>query len=203
MFQTRARQLGQATGSYPLAYIISFLILLLAPPAQAPAQTPNTPQTPATATLPPTVRAHQRFLARHGLRPHSATPASRPAPQSVTPQALSSATWSPAGPLGVNSPTWGLVSGRISALAFDPSDASGNHLYAGTTGGGLWVSQNAASSTSSAVQFLPLTDNLGALSGAADASLSVGAVTVQPGTGVLLVGLGDTNDAEGMAQRLG
>jgi len=197
VFQTRARQLGQATGSYPLAYIISFLILflLLAPPAQAPAQAPNTPQAPATATLPPTVRAHQRFLARHGLRPRSATPASRPAPQSVASQALSSATWSPAGPLGVNSPTWGLVSGRISALAFDPSDPSGNHLYAGTTGGGLWVSQNAASSTSSAVQFLPLTDNLGALSGAADASLSVGAVTVQPGTGVLLVGLGDTNDA--------
>jgi hypothetical protein len=46
------------------------------------------------------------------------------------------------------------------------------------------------------VQFLPLTDSLPALSGAAQAGISVGAVTVQPGgTGVVLAGLGDPNDA--------
>lgn len=88
------------------------------------------------------------------------------------------------------------MTGRVSAIAFDPSDATGNHLFAGTTGGGLWQSQNAVASTPANVQFLPLTDNLGALTGALEAGISVGAVTVQPGgTGVVLAGLGDPNDA--------
>jgi hypothetical protein len=41
-----------------------------------------------------------------------------------------------------------------------------------------------------------MTDTLGAMSGARDASISVGAITVQPGgTGVILAGTGDPNDA--------
>lgn len=100
------------------------------------------------------------------------------------------------GPVGVNSLSFGLVTGRVSAIALDPSDATGNHAFVGTTGGGLWQSQNAAAATPTSVQFLPLTDNLAALSGAQDAGISVGAVTVQPGgTGVVLAGLGDPNDA--------
>ncbi len=64
----------------------------------------------------------------------------------------------------------------------------------GTTGGGLWKSQNAAAA--SGVVFTPVTDGLGALSGIQSAGVSVGAVTVQPGaTGVVLAGLGDPNDA--------
>ena len=60
----------------------------------------------------------------------------------------------------------------------------------------MWQSQNAAATTSANVQFLPLTDNLSALSGAPEAGISVGAVTVQPGgTGVVLAGLGDPSDA--------
>jgi hypothetical protein len=44
--------------------------------------------------------------------------------------------------------------------------------------------------------FTPLTDQPGALSGAFDASISIGALTVQPGaTGVILAGTGDPNDA--------
>jgi len=98
--------------------------------------------------------------------------------------------------VGVNSLEFGLVTGRVSAIALDPSDASGNHVFVGTAGGGLWKSQNAAAGTTSAVQFLPLTDSLPALSGAVQAGVSVGAVTVQPGaTGVVLAGLGDPNDA--------
>ena len=100
------------------------------------------------------------------------------------------------GPVGVNSVSYGLVSGRISSVALDPSDATGNHVFVGTTGGGLWASQNAAASTAGSVVFVPVTDGLGALSGVLDAGVSVGAVTVQPGgTGVVLAGLGDPNDA--------
>jgi len=39
-------------------------------------------------------------------------------------------------PTAVLSQSFGLVTGRISALALDPSDATGNTLYVGTTGGG-------------------------------------------------------------------
>ncbi len=90
---------------------------------------------------------------------------------------------------------YGLVTGRVSALALDPADATGNHLYVGTTGGGVWEAQNAAVSNVSLISFAPLTDAVGALGGAEDASISIGALTVQPGgTGVVLAGTGDPND---------
>jgi len=89
-----------------------------------------------------------------------------------------------------------LVTGRVSSLALDPADTGGNTLYVGTTGGGVWKATNAAALTPSAISFTPLTDGLEALSGDPDASLSIGAVTVQPqGTGVILAGTGDPNDA--------
>ena len=106
-----------------------------------------------------------------------------------------SATWQPLGPTAVITPDFGLVTGRISAIALDPSDATGNHLYIGTTGGGVWSSSNAGTSTVSNIVFNPLTDALTALGGFADASISIGALTVQPGdTGVILAGTGDPND---------
>ena len=97
--------------------------------------------------------------------------------------------------MAVQTPNFGLVTGRVSALALDPSDATGNRLYAGTTGGGVWVANNAAASTPSTIVFTPLTDTVAALGGASDASISIGALTVQPGeTGVILAGTGDPND---------
>ena len=97
--------------------------------------------------------------------------------------------------MAVQTPNFGLVTGRVSALALDPSDATGNRIYAGTTGGGVWVSNNAAVFTSSSIVFTPLTDTVAALGGASDASISIGALTVQPGeTGVILAGTGDPND---------
>jgi hypothetical protein len=60
----------------------------------------------------------------------------------------------------------------------------------------VWQSQNAAASSPASVQFVPLTDHLAALSGVLEPAISVGAVSVQPGgTGVVLAGLGDPNDA--------
>jgi hypothetical protein len=97
------------------------------------------------------------------------------------------AAWQPLGPNAVTSPTFGNLTGRITALAADPNDATGNTLYLGTTGGGVWKSTNAASSLAS-VTFSPLTD--------AQASLSVGALAVQPAANpVVLAGTGDSNDA--------
>ena len=123
-------------------------------------------------------------LSRRGL-------AAKAQPQS----AQGTAAWLPLGPAAVQSQSFGLVTGRISSLALDPSDATGNTLYVGTTGGGVWKSQNANTSSAANISFAPLMDNLPAMSGAADASISIGAVTVQPGgTGVILAGTGDPND---------
>jgi hypothetical protein len=103
--------------------------------------------------------------------------------------------WKAAGPAQVSTSSYGLVTGRVTSIAADPSDATGNTVYLGTTGGGVWKSVNAAGAPSAAV-FLPLTDTLPAYSGGALASLSIGAVSVQPGgAGVILAGTGDPNDA--------
>ncbi|HEY1255416.1 MAG TPA: choice-of-anchor D domain-containing protein [Terracidiphilus sp.] len=104
--------------------------------------------------------------------------------------------WQPLGPVGVISQNYGLVTGRITALALDSSDTTGNTLFVGTTGGGVWKSQNAGTSNTSEIVFTVRTDELPALSGVLDASISIGALSVQPGgTGVVLAGTGDPNDA--------
>ncbi|MEZ2347939.1 choice-of-anchor D domain-containing protein [Terriglobus sp. RCC_193] len=116
----------------------------------------------------------------------------------VQAQATSLATpWIAVGPVQVQSLSYGLVTGRVTSLALDPNDASNNTLYVGTSGGGVWKSTNAASSPAS---FAPLTDTLSVFSPNAGTSaipsLSIGAVSVQPGgTGVILAGTGDPNDA--------
>jgi hypothetical protein len=107
------------------------------------------------------------------------------------------ATWSAVGPIQVASQRYGLVSGRVSAVAVDPTDATGNTVYVGTTGGGVWKSVNAAGAAGS-VLFAQLTDVLPVFSanagGVAIPSLSIGAVSVSP-SGVVLAGTGDANDA--------
>ena len=107
-----------------------------------------------------------------------------------------SATWQPLGPAQVASLTYGSVTGRVTTIAIDPVDATGNTVYLGTTGGGVWKSTNAAGPAAS-VSFTPLTDTLPVFSPNAESvavpSLSIGAVSVQ--SGVILAGTGDPNDA--------
>ncbi|HEU5341074.1 choice-of-anchor D domain-containing protein [Edaphobacter sp.] len=104
--------------------------------------------------------------------------------------------WQPVGPGQVSSVRYGNVSGRVTSIAIDPSDPTGNTVYVGTTGGGLWKSTNAAGPATS-VTFAPLTDTLPVFSAntgsSAIPSLSIGAVSVQ--NGVVLAGTGDPNDA--------
>ena len=107
------------------------------------------------------------------------------------------AAWQPVGPAQVQSLSYGAVSGRVTSIAVDLGDASGNTVYVGAAGGGVWKSTNAAG-PASAVQFMPLTDTLPVFSGnagsAATASLSIGAISVQTG-GIVLAGTGDPNDS--------
>ncbi len=167
------------------------------------------------ANLPPQVVAAERFLAQRGWNRdrargstdggsqawagagHLSRRANATAAQvQAQAETQGTATWQPLGPAAVQSQNYGLVTGRISALALDPSDTTGNTLYVGTTGGGVWRSQNANSFSPANITFTALTDDLSVLSGVADASISIGALTVQPGgTGVILAGTGDPNDA--------
>jgi hypothetical protein len=91
---------------------------------------------------------------------------------------VSTATWESIGPAAVQTPDFDLVTGRITAVALDPSDSTGNRLYVGTTGGGVWVAQNAATSNTSSIAFTPLTDFVQSLTTARDGSISIGALTV-------------------------
>ena len=104
------------------------------------------------------------------------------------------AAWTAVGPAQVASQRYGLVTGRVTAVAIDPADASGNTVYLGTTGGGVWKSVNAAG-PAAAVTFAPPTDALPVFSagGSALPSLTIGAVSVSGG--VVLAGTGDANDA--------
>jgi hypothetical protein len=117
-------------------------------------------------------------------------PSTQPLPAAIP---APSAVWNSIGPPQVSTSAWNLVSGRVLSIAADPSDSTGNTVYLGTEGGGVWKSTNAAASPSS-VTFTPLTDNLSVWSSSFLTSLSVGAVSVQPGgTGVILAGTGDPN----------
>lgn len=162
------------------------------------------------ATQPPQVRAARGFLARRGWAPgHGISPrtnAGRSTAQasalvalrSAATSATNTASWSQLGPSAVSSTNFGLIAGRVTALALDPGDATGNTLYVGTTGGGVWLSPNAATSDATTVAFSPMTDTVTNLSSATEPSLSIGALSVQPGqnvgAGVILAGTGDPND---------
>jgi hypothetical protein len=167
---------------------------------------PSSQQNNQLPHLPPRVTQAQRFLAQRGWSAHQITGVRQTRLRGVvvkpkvaaTANAAdnSTAAWQPLGPSAVVSANYGLVTGRVSSIALDTVDSTGNRMYVGTTGGGVWLSQNAGTSNASTVVFTPLTDTLSALSGARDASISIGALTVQPGgTGVILAGTGDPNDA--------
>lgn len=104
--------------------------------------------------------------------------------------------WTPLGPQPTaNTQFYGNVSGRVTALAVDPCDATGNTVYAGGADGGVWVSFNALSGNP--VTWQPLTDN--------EPSLSTGAIALaakpcqmfngHAQSNLILVGTGESNYA--------
>ena len=171
--------------------------------AQETTAAPGIKAGPQRPDPPPRVVQAERFLAQRGWTrggaqawPGAGHRSWRAKTAAAKPENQGGATWQALGPVAVQSQNFGLVTGRVSALALDPSDPTGNRLYLGTTGGGVWRSQNAGTSNLANITFTPLTDNLAALNSVADASISIGALTVQPGgTGVILAGTGDPNDA--------
>ena len=214
-----ARLRHASRGAWARIALVAWVPVLLSLRPAALAQTPIpaaqsklTPrQTLQSPRVPPRVSEAERFLAERGWTPgHRITPRAKAArngvlaspaarqPQNTTGSSTNpatNATWTALGPTAVQTPDFNLVTGRVAAIALDPSDATGNRLYIGTTGGGVWFANNAGAANTSLIAFTPLTDAVAALGGAVDASISIGALTVQPGgTGVILAGTGDPND---------
>src|SRR5579863_1138178 len=121
------------------------------------------------------------------------------ATQSSLQSPASSATWTPLGPVPLASDATGdgfqdyhQVSGRATAVAIDPADPTGNTVYIGGAQGGVWKSTNAASATANDVTWTPITDD--------QATLSIGAIAIQPGNSVptnsvILVGTGEADNS--------
>jgi hypothetical protein len=125
--------------------------------------------------------ANDRLAAVASYRQMLARPASVAVPDSAQP-------WTNVGPrpLHVTDPQydpsllgWTTVDGRVTSLAIDPRDTSGNTVYAGTAAGGVWRSTNGGTS------WTPVADSL--------PTLSIGALAVDPADGAVLVGTGEGN----------
>ncbi len=110
-----------------------------------------------------------------------------------------STTWTPLGPVPLASDATGngtqdyhQISGRVTAVAIDPADPSGNTVYIGGAQGGVWKSTNAANPAASTVTWTPLTDD--------QATLSIGAIAIQPGNSdptqsVILAATGEADNS--------
>ncbi|MGA9529122.1 MAG: sialidase family protein [Terriglobales bacterium] len=90
-------------------------------------------------------------------------------------------------PLLSDQNAYGAVAGRATAVAIDPTDATGNTIYVAASSGGVWKSTNAAAATAGSVTWSALTDQ--------QASLVNGAVSVKPDGSVVLVGTGEPDSA--------
>jgi hypothetical protein len=105
-------------------------------------------------------------------------------------------SWTPLGPQPTaNTAFYGNVSGRVTALAVDPCDATGNTVYAGGADGGVWASFNALSGNPAT--WKPLTDNQPSLSTGALALASKPCQTFNghAQSNLILVGTGESNYA--------
>jgi hypothetical protein len=99
---------------------------------------------------------------------------------------------------------YGFVSGRATAIAIDPNDASGNTVFIGGAYAGVWKSTNAGalSPDASAVNWTPLTDS--------QPTLAIGSIAVQPqlsnpnsANSIVLAGTGETDSSSDSYYGLG
>jgi subtilisin-like proprotein convertase family protein len=84
---------------------------------------------------------------------------------------LASSTWTPLGPASIGN---GGASSRITGLAVDPSDPSGNTVYVGGASGGVWKTTNFLTTDPDGPTYIPLTDF------GPTFSLNIGAIAVFP-----------------------
>ncbi len=132
------------------------------------------------------LRAHQQKL---DMRAAAARKLAAPSLRELQPATGPGTPWLPLGPAPLISDqnSFGAVAGRVTSVAIDPTDATGNTVYVASATGGVWKSTNATNVPATSVTWTSLTDQ--------QASLVNGAVSVKPDGGVVLVGTGEPNSA--------
>ena len=101
-----------------------------------------------------------------------------------------SSVWTSLGPSPI---VWGTSAseswtGRITTVAVDQTDSTGNTVVVGGAYGGVWRSTNAADPVPGNIKWKALTDD--------QATLSIGAIAIQPDNGNhIVVGTGEPNSA--------
>ncbi|MGH9474003.1 MAG: WD40/YVTN/BNR-like repeat-containing protein, partial [Terriglobales bacterium] len=124
------------------------------------------------------------------LRPRGSPPAATLAHGAVrllgAPQPEFGGQWTALGPAPETTSYWGDVAGRVTALALDPADSTGNTLYMAAAYGGLWKSTNAMGASPS---FIPIGDNL--------PTLAVGSIAIDDALSspAIFVGSGEPNNS--------
>lgn len=147
------------------------------------------------------------FQAAHRLRKPQSSRVQLTCEQLEPRSLLSTAAWQAIGPAPITgetlvaTPAGGDGSGRITSIAVDPNDATGNTVYVGSAGGGVWKTINSYNS-SGPPTWLPLTDNVAAQVGNPLVTLTVGSLAVASlpaatanaaPTTLILAGLGEAN----------
>src|SRR5205814_2266093 len=107
--------------------------------------------------------------------------------------------WTPLGPAPINDSAedYGNVSGRVTAIAVDQSDTTGNTVFVGGAYGGVWKTTNGADPDANAVKWTALTDD--------QPTLAIGSIALKPDNldcksaaptnCVILVGTGEPDNA--------
>jgi subtilisin-like proprotein convertase family protein len=121
---------------------------------------------------------------------------------------VSSTSWTPVGPAPVSSggvngqglPVGTLTAGRVTAIAVDPADPTGNTVYIGADGGGIWRTHNFLTAGAEGPSWLPLTDfgpNL---------AVNVSSITIlprndDPSQSIIIAGTGNGADLSSFGGR--
>jgi hypothetical protein len=114
-------------------------------------------------------------LVRHADGTYSAASA-------LTPQALTTPTWTPIGPAPTTGGSFSPTSGRVTTIAVDPSDPTGNTVLIGAAQGGIWRSIDAGQT------WTPVGDQNPSL---AMGSIAFANPTSPGGAGVVYAGTGE------------
>jgi subtilisin-like proprotein convertase family protein len=107
--------------------------------------------------------------------------------------ALSSQQWTAVGPASIgggSSTPGGDPSGRVTGLAIDPSDPSGNTVYAAGASGGIWKTTNFLTTDPAGPTWIPLTD-FGPTSGVNIGGIAVFPVNNDPNQSIIIAATGE------------
>jgi DNA-binding beta-propeller fold protein YncE/subtilisin-like proprotein convertase family protein len=106
---------------------------------------------------------------------------------------LSSNEWTAVGPAGIGAKAGtlnGEISGRIGAIAVDPSDPSGNTVYVSGASGGVWKTTDFLTTSPDGPTYIPLTD-FGPTLGLNVSSIAVFGRNNDPSQSIIIAGTGD------------